>query len=184
MVFSQDNNTADNEIFHVNITNVRLVSGTPVPNSPRINTNKNQVEVVITEAVLNRGVIEFAGPAMISTKESVGILQIPLIRVNGSQGTVGVHFKVSGINASSADFSPQAGIVTFSNGSRNANLSLTIVDDSLPELNEMLDVELTKPSGGVKLGSRKMVRVLIAENDYPYGLIRCVVVVVVYTIMK
>ena len=170
----QDNNTDINEIFYVNITNVTLVSGTVVPNSPRIDPVQNQVEVVITESILNRGVVEFTSPSFTRISESSGILHLQLARVNGSQGTVGVHFMTSLVNASTADFNPQSGIVTFSNNATSADLNITIVDDNIAELDEMFTIVLTKPSGGVKIGAKSKVDVVITENDYPYGLLRFV----------
>lgn len=160
-----------NEIFNVNITNVNLVSGTRVPNSPRIDENRRQVEVVITETVLNRGMVEFASPFMRRVSEDVGVVILPLVRSNGSEGTVGVHFMVNGLNASSADFSPQSGLVTFSNNVTHISLNITIVSDNIAELDEVFTVLLTKPSGGVKIGPSKQAQVTITENDYPYGLL-------------
>ena len=171
LVFFQDNNTDVNEVFNVNITNVYLVSGARVPNSPRIDEKRRQVEVVITETVLNRGMVEFASPSMRRVSENVGVVILPLVRSNGSEGTVGVHFMVTGLNASLADFSPQNGLVTFSNNVTLANLSITIVNDNIAELDEVFTVSLTKPSGGVKIGPSKLVQVTITENDYPYGLL-------------
>eukprot|EP00794_Sanderia_malayensis_P009868 gene9868-10878_t len=177
-----DNNTGVNEVFHVKITNVSLVSGSLVPNSPRINAAKSQIEVVITEVVLNRGSVEFTSSNVRRVQESVGIVSLRLHRINGSEGTVAVHFTASGINASSADFSPQNGLVTFPNNSTQQFLNIRIVDDNIAELREVLVVTLTKPSGGVVIGNKKSIEILIEENDYPYGIFRVIIYVHSYSV--
>lgn len=106
--------------------------------------------------------------------EDVGTLMLNLIRANGSEGLVGVHFIVEAQNASANDYSPQNGLVTFSSNITQTNLNMTIFNDGIAELDEMFIVKLVKPVGGVKIGQRNQVSVTITENDYPYGLLRLI----------
>lgn len=161
-----------NEIFYVNITGVSLIAGTQVRGSPRVDSRQQKVEVVITEVALNRGSVQFEAPFARRVSESVGVLILSLIRSNGSEGTVGVHYTAQPRNSSLSDFSPQNGLITFSNNQTRANLSLTIVNDNIAELDEVFVVNLVKPSGGVKIGDQNEVVAIISENDYPYGLLR------------
>ena len=148
------------------------MAGTHVPNSPRLDQNRRQAEVVITEVALNRGAVHFEAPFFQRVSESVGILSLSLVRSNGSEGSVGVYFNVEARNASSSDYSPQNGLVTFSNNVTRAQLNITIIDDNIAELDESFVVRLTKPSGGVKIGPQNEVTVVITHNDYPFGLLR------------
>ena len=104
--------------------------------------------------------------------ENIGTLTLNLIRTNGSEGSVGVHFSIESSNASSNDYSPQNGLITFSNNVTRSILNITIVNDNNAELDEVFIVKLIKPSGGVKIGPQNQVAVTITENDYPYGLLR------------
>ena len=148
------------------------MAGTYVPNSPRLDQNRRQAEVVITEVALSRGAVHFEAPFFQRVSESVGILSLSLVRSNGSEGSVGVHFNVEARNASSSDYSPQNGLVTFSNNATRAQLNITIIDDNIAELDESFVVRLTKPSGGVKIGPQNEITVVITQNDYPFGLLR------------
>ena len=124
---------------------------------------------------MNRGQIEFRPPFVQRVLENAGILALNLLRSNGSEGSVGVHFTVEPRNASFNDYSPQNGLVTFSNNITQARLNITIINDNIAELDELFVIRLTKPSGGVKIGPQKEVTVVIVENDYPYGLLRYII---------
>ena len=116
--------------------------------------------------------MNFLPPYTIYVQESIGYLRIPLLRSNGSEGTIGVSYEVHPVNASTSDFTPVTGLVTFSNNELSNFVPILIVNDTLAELAEMFTVILTKPVGGVKIGSNNQMNVVIEENDYPYGLTR------------
>ena len=50
-------------------------------------------------------------------------------------------------------------------------LSLGIIDDDEPELDETLTVELVNVSGGAMLGNNTVVTVIVLTNDDAYGAI-------------
>ena len=71
---------------------------------------------------------------------------------------------------------PLNGIIMFSANETLRNITFTVNNDEIPELTEYFIVELTKPLGGVKLGVKDRVEVIIEANDYPFGLIGYVLV--------
>ena len=123
----------------------------------------------------NRGKIDFQPPLVQRVSESVGILTLDLLRSNGSEGFVGVHFTLEPRNATTDDYSTQTSLVTFSSNVTRAKLNITIIDDSIAELDEMFVIRLTKPFGGVTIGPQNEVFITITQNDNPYGLLRYII---------
>jgi len=131
------------------------------------------VQVVITETIQQNGVINFNDDlTVIKIDEDVGVISIPLTRTNGSDGTVGVYFDVIYVNASRHDVIIRDQTASFTAGEQKSAVSIEIVNDEVPELEEMFVIKLTKPMGGAVIGERNQMEVVINESDYPYGLFR------------
>jgi len=131
------------------------------------------VQVVITETIQQNGVINFNDDlTVIKIDEDVGVINIPLTRTNGSDGTVGVYFDVIYVNASRHDVIIRDQTASFTAGEQKSAVSIEIVNDEVPELEEMFVIKLTKPMGGAVIGERNQMEVVINESDYPYGLFR------------
>ena len=73
------------------------------------------------------------------------------------------------INASSSDVNAVQGTDTIPDGISVASLSISIIDDTLPEFIESFIVALTTISGGADLGSPIITTVTIPTSDDPYG---------------
>lgn len=73
------------------------------------------------------------------------------------------------INASSSDVNALQGTDTIPDGVSLAPLSISVIDDTLPEFTESFIVALTTISGGADLGSLILATVTIPTNDDPYG---------------
>ena len=75
--------------------------------------------------------------------------------------TIGEDFKVDTIN------------VEMLENQSNVALQIYIIPDSIPEFDELFSIELLSTTifGGATMGSLTICRVVILENDYPYGLI-------------
>ena len=172
----QDNNTDFNEVFGVQILSVQLIEGDQnyKYNPPSVDPSSSLVQVIITESVQANGIISFGNTTHVSVREDVGTLRIPVFRVNGMDSTVGAYYRIQFQNATTADIGHVSGVVTFDAGESRSEINLTIVNDGIPEFRETFIVELTKPVGGATIGDRRTVDVIIKENDYPFGLFRCV----------
>lgn len=78
---------------------------------------------------------------------------------------VTVNYAVSGGTASSgADYSLASGTLTFAPGETAKNIALAIVNDTLVESNETVQVSLSSP-GGATLGSTTVHTYTIVDND-------------------
>ncbi len=86
--------------------------------------------------------------------------------VSGNQ-TVSVNISGAGITAS--DYTLSATEITISDGNTTSTATLTIVDDSEEEGQEILTVQLTNPSTGIELGSNVSSSITISDNDKPTG---------------
>lgn len=79
--------------------------------------------------------------------------------------------------ADRADLFPASGIVTLSPGNRSALISFDIIDDTLPELSEVYEVQLSifniqgETNDGASLGETNTSTVIVQESDDPYGLL-------------
>lgn len=161
----------------MNITHVSLVGTTSNLSSPPIiDETRSMLQVVITEVVFNNGVIEFQSNKLAFKEEGDIIINITVLRHSGFDGSVGAYYKLASKNISAGDVEPLNGIITFSANETLRNITFTIINDEIPELTEYFIVELTKPLGGVKLGVKDRVEVIIEANDYPFGLIGYVLV--------
>ena len=161
----------------MNITHVSLVGTTSNLSSPPIiDETRSMLQVVITEVVFNNGVIEFQSNKLAFKEEGDIIINITVLRHSGFDGSVGAYYKLASKNISAGDVEPLNGIITFSANETLRNITFTINNDEIPELTEYFIVELTKPLGGVKLGVKDRVEVIIEANDYPFGLIGYVLV--------
>ena len=178
----QYTNTLIKKIFQVNLTAVALKQGSMVANSPRINPNSRLLEVVIaqpnqTAGELNFDIAALLDPATqtIMLEEAVGMLNITVQRTGSLSGTVGFRFiarpLISNIYsaADSSDFSPSGGTVMFAPGISSTVFNISISNDDVPEIEEGFYVQISRPLGGVRIGPRNKVDVVIKPNDEAYG---------------
>ena len=166
----------------MNLTSVTLKQGSMVSNSPRINLNSRVLEVVIAQPNQTAGEINFDISALldpatqtIMIDENVGMLNITVQRTGSLSGSVGFRFVVLPLvsnmyaAASSSDFSPSEGAVMFGPGISSVTFNVSIVNDNVPETEEGFYVQISRPLGGVQIGPRSKVDVVIKPNDEPYG---------------
>ena len=104
-------------------------------------------------------------------------------RSAGAFGTVDLRWSVwqlqdsSRVPAGTADISPTVGFINFPPGNRSATISFDIIDDSLPELSETFEVQLSifniagETDDGATIGETNTSTVIVAESDDPYGLL-------------
>ena len=105
-------------------------------------------------------------------------------RLRGTFGTVDLRWTIYQLNTSSgtrypariSDLSPTSNLVSFAEGNTSNTVEFTIMDDALPELEELFEVELSieavlgdSPTGA-RLGDSRIAMVVVPESDDPYGL--------------
>ncbi len=101
----------------------------------------------------------------------------------GSLGTVSLQWTLYSIvggvrtSANGDDITPVSGILTFNPGVRLLPLSLTVVNDDLPELGEEFEVEFristvqSAPLIGARLDNDSVSMVTVLPSDDPYGVL-------------
>ncbi len=103
-------------------------------------------------------------------------------RLGGVFGEVNLSWTVYQLNGSArlsadvSDVSPTTNFITFDPGNLTAYINLNIVDDSLPELSEIFEIELTifnvigDSANGARIGDIGTLTLTVAASDDPYGL--------------
>ncbi|CAG0923050.1 unnamed protein product [Notodromas monacha] len=96
-----------------------------------------------------------------------GTTSIPVIRRNGVDGVVKVHYKT--VEKSSAisgkDYIPQEGVLEFRHGETKLAINVPIINDFHPERNEHFEVQLFDVEGGASLGKLCSTIVTIVNDD-------------------
>ncbi|XP_053910929.1 adhesion G-protein coupled receptor V1 [Cuculus canorus] len=98
------------------------------------------------------------------------IVNLPIIRNAGTLGNVTVQWAatIDG-HLADADLHPASGNVTFAPGEAIQMLLLEILADDVPEIEEIVHVELIRASNGGAIGSDSVANIIIPANDNPYG---------------
>ncbi|XP_029019275.1 adhesion G-protein coupled receptor V1 isoform X2 [Betta splendens] len=94
----------------------------------------------------------------------------PIVRNAGHIGTVAVQWQAT-VNGKLAvgDIRPTSGEVRFAPGETTKTLRVEILADDVPEITEVIRVELTGASNGGSLGAGTTVDITVPANDNPYG---------------
>ncbi|KAM7391822.1 hypothetical protein PAMP_022479 [Pampus punctatissimus] len=95
---------------------------------------------------------------------------LPIVRNAGTIGTVVVQWQAT-VNDKLAvgDIRPTSGEVRFAPGETMKTLRVEILADDVPEITEIIKVELTGASNGGNLGADTSVNIIVPANDNPYG---------------
>ncbi|KAM9822621.1 adhesion G-protein coupled receptor V1 isoform 2-T2 [Syngnathus typhle] len=112
-----------------------------------------------------------AAPVTIEEPASGSVeVALPIVRHAGTIGTVVVHWQAT-VNGQLAagDIRPTSGDVTFAPGETVKTLRVEVLADEVPEITEIIKMELTSASNGGNLGSDTSVNVKVPANDNPYG---------------
>uniref|UniRef100_A0A8C9PYP3 Calx-beta domain-containing protein n=1 Tax=Spermophilus dauricus TaxID=99837 RepID=A0A8C9PYP3_SPEDA len=128
------------------------------------------------------GIISFNMPSSITVSEPRGRNEsVPfiLIREKGTYGMVTVTFEVEGgPNPPGEDLSPVRGNITFPPGRATVIYNLTVLDDEVPENDEIFFIYMTSLEGGAEINtSRNSVEIIIKKNDAPVRFIQSVYLV-------
>ncbi|CAF3889572.1 unnamed protein product [Rotaria magnacalcarata] len=113
------------------------------------------------------GFIEFE-ESITLVKESIGKAEIKLVRSNGADGRVSVHYRTKDIDAvATKDYEPAQSEIIFEHGEISKIIAISIMNDLEAEKDESFAVELYDPTGGAQLGKHiKTVVTIINDDDY------------------
>ncbi|KAL6087980.1 hypothetical protein STEG23_022840, partial [Scotinomys teguina] len=118
------------------------------------------------------GIISFSAPSSISVIEPRSrneSVPLTLIRERGTYGMVTVTFDVTGgPNPPEEDLNPVRGNITFPPGRATVIHNWTVLDDEVPENDEVFLIQLKSVEGGAEINaSRSSVEVTVRKNDSP-----------------
>uniref|UniRef100_A0A665TER5 Adhesion G-protein coupled receptor V1 n=1 Tax=Echeneis naucrates TaxID=173247 RepID=A0A665TER5_ECHNA len=88
-------------------------------------------------------------PAHITVNEEDGEIHLPVVRAQGLLGRVMVGYRTTPFTASSPEDYQVNGMLDFLPGERLKFITVTIIDNSVPELDKIFRVELFNADGGV-----------------------------------
>ncbi|XP_055460041.1 adhesion G-protein coupled receptor V1 [Psammomys obesus] len=162
----------------VTITAVKLVNPDFPAEQPRVQRPRMETaEIMIEENDDPRGIFTFLitkdGGGVITAHEVPppwNLLQVPVVRMAGSFGTVTVYWKAAPESAGLEDFQPSRGILQFADGQVTAPIEITVINDAEFELGETFSIYLMSVAGGGRLGDDVMVTIVIPPNDSPFGI--------------
>ncbi|CAB1321522.1 unnamed protein product [Coregonus sp. 'balchen'] len=95
---------------------------------------------------------------------------LPIVRNAGTIGTVAIQWRAT-VNGKAAvgDLRPVSGEVIFAPGETIKTLNVEVLADDVPEIEEIIKVELTGATNGGNLGIDNTVNIIVPANDNPYG---------------
>jgi len=131
----------------------------------------NMYTVLATSNPLNvgtstAGTLQFSS-ATYGVAENGGNAMITITRAGGSAGAVSVMFATSnGTAMAGSDYTATTQTVNFSNGdTANKTVSIPILDDTVVEGSETVNLALSSPTGGATLGNPSTATLTITDND-------------------
>ena len=122
--------------------------------------------IVDNDSISGVPVIGFAALAS-SGAENVTPAQVPLVLSEPPAGSVTVDYAISaGTATDGSDFTSATGTITFTAGQTLASVPVTLLDDSLVEIGETINLTLSNPTGAV-LGTSATHLFTISDDDTP-----------------
>src|SRR5262249_33442517 len=91
---------------------------------------------------------------------------ITVTRTGGSNVPVSVNYATSnGTATAGSDYTATSGTLSFGIGETSKTFTVPILDDTLVEGNETVNLSLSNPTGGATLGSQTTATLTIVEDD-------------------
>jgi Calx-beta domain-containing protein len=111
------------------------------------------------------GTVQFTSPTY-TVPEANGSATITVTRTLGTAASATVDYAASnGTATAGSDYTATSGTLTFSSGETTKSFSVPILNDSLDEASETINLALSNPTGGIVLGSGKTALLSISDND-------------------
>jgi hypothetical protein len=123
-----------------------------------LNSNRNLIANFTTSSV------QFSS-ATYSVNENGGSRSITVTRTGGTNAFVVNYATSNGTAIAGADYTGINQVLSFATNETSKTFTVPIIDDTLVEGNETLNLTLSNPSGGVTLGSPSTAVLTIVDND-------------------
>jgi uncharacterized delta-60 repeat protein/uncharacterized repeat protein (TIGR01451 family) len=124
-----------------------------------------------TVTIINNDDVLGFNIAFYSVSENAGQAVVTVERTGGSVGTVTVDYTTQdGTAIAGADYQTSAGTLVFTNGQTIQTFTVPIINDTLVEGNESVDLILSGATGTAILG-RQLATLTIVDDDFSPGLL-------------
>src|ERR1051326_7479865 len=169
-----DNNLIDgNRRLNLKLHNPRdngnlLLGGQPIPLGVALGRAAAPLNIIDNDTPA--GVIGFTVSNFV-VNENVINATVSVIRTNGSSGVVTVQYTTGdGTATANSDYKAASGTLQFLGGTNNEvhTFDVKIIDDSIAEDDETINLSLFNVTGGATLGVSNAV-ITIVDNDSPNG---------------
>jgi len=105
-------------------------------------------------------------PATVMIGEGDASANLTVTRTGYKEGTVTVDYEVTGGSATAGtDYTLASGTLSFAAGESSKDVTISILNDTLRESNETVEVMLTKVTGDASIGSSNKAILTIRDND-------------------
>ena len=115
-------------------------------------------------------VISFSSPTFRVNENGDYISAVTIIRTGNIDGVDSVTVTpTNGTATAPGDFNSNPIIVNFANGETSKTIRIPIVNDTIVESTETVNLTLSNPSRGATLGSQQTAEMTIVDNDVSFG---------------
>lgn len=134
-------------------------------------------DIVVSEAPVGAGAIQFSAPTASVNENSGPVLQVTVTRSGGSSGAVSANFALGNVTTEGADYGTATVVgtgstttVSWADGDTTSRvIEIPIVSDADgAEGDETFTVSLSGATGGASLGSNNPITVTIVNDDPTY----------------
>ncbi|HEY9301786.1 MAG TPA: Calx-beta domain-containing protein, partial [Phormidium sp.] len=126
------------------------------------------VQQLTYSGITDQPVIQFSNPEYVVREDGTPILAVTVIRSGGLEGPASATVNLSnGTATAPADYNNSPITVNFANGQTSQVITIPIVDDTLVEPEETVNLTLVNPSPGATIGTQSTAILTILDNDVP-----------------
>ncbi|CAL1527000.1 unnamed protein product, partial [Lymnaea stagnalis] len=175
-----DNIPELDEQFYLQLVDVQAVNGSSSQSDAPLLGQLKQARIVITTNDNAFGVFSISNPSdpnnRIVQVQEIDKLAVDLVveRQGGSIGAVSVEWSVSTINRTATygqDYIADGATLLFAVEQTRRVISITILDDNIPEDNEELTIVLGNAKGGATISNMNSIKIVILANDNVAGVL-------------
>ncbi|NOT13417.1 MAG: S8 family serine peptidase [Methylococcaceae bacterium] len=117
------------------------------------------------------GTVQFSS-ATFRVNEAGPTATITVTRTGGTASGVGIGYTMSdGTATTGTDYTAMSGTLTFGTGETSKTFTIPIINDTLQEPNQRVNLALSNPTGGALLGVQVTAVMIIVDND-PAGTVQ------------
>ncbi|MDJ0502336.1 MAG: Calx-beta domain-containing protein, partial [Nostocales cyanobacterium LE14-WE4] len=114
----------------------------------------------------NPGFLVFSQPTFKVNEDGIPITAVTVNRINGNLGSVSVTINLSNSTATpGSDYNNSPITLNFADRETSKIVTVPIIDDSIYEPTENINLTLINPTGGATLGTQKTAILRILDND-------------------